>query len=49
MCVRVYLDGDGIGRGTHLSVVLVLMHGEYDTLLQWPFRQQVTVTLQGEL
>ncbi len=49
VCVRVYLNGDGIGGVTHLSVFLVLMHGEFDTLLQWPFRQQVTVTLQGEL
>ena len=49
VCVRVYLDGDGIGGATHLSVFLVLMHGEFDTLLQWPFEQQVTVTLQGEL
>ncbi|XP_064396244.1 uncharacterized protein LOC135343189 [Halichondria panicea] len=46
VCVRVYLDADGIGRGTHLSIVLVLMRGEYDTQLQSPFRQQVTVRLQ---
>ncbi len=49
VCVRVYLDADGIGRGTHLSIVLVLMRGEYDTQLQSPFRQQVTVRLQGGL
>ncbi|XP_064396259.1 uncharacterized protein LOC135343196 [Halichondria panicea] len=49
VCVRVYLNGDGIGGATHLSVFLVLMHGEFDTLLQWPFRQQVTVTLQDQL
>ncbi len=47
--MQVYLDGDGIGGATHLSVALVLMNGEFDTLLQWPFEQQVTVTIQGEL
>ena len=49
MCIQVYLNGDGIGRGTHLSVFFVPMHGEYGNGLQWPFGQQVTVTLQGEL
>ncbi len=48
MCVQVYLNGDGVGRGTHLSVFFVLMHGEYHTL-QSPFRQQVTIALQGKL
>ena len=38
MCIQVYLNGDGIGRGTHLSVFFVLMNGEYGNGLQWPFR-----------
>ncbi|XP_064390576.1 TNF receptor-associated factor 5-like [Halichondria panicea] len=48
MCIQVYLNGDGIGRGTHLSVFCVPMHGEYGNGLQWPFGQQVTVTLQDQ-
>lgn len=40
-----YLNGDGAGRGTHLSFFFVLMKGEYDDILQWPFRQKVTLTL----
>ena len=45
MCARVYLNGDGAGRNTHLSVFLVILKGEYDDLLSWPFKQKVTFTL----
>lgn len=45
MCARVYLNGDGLGKGTHLSLFFVVMKGDYDPLLQWPFRQKVTLTL----
>ena len=42
MCARVYLNGDGMGKGTHLSLFFVVMRGEYDALLPWPFKQKVT-------
>lgn len=42
MCVRLYLNGDGLGKGTHLSLFFVLMRGPCDSLLPWPFRQKVT-------
>ncbi|XP_070572516.1 TNF receptor-associated factor 1-like [Ptychodera flava] len=47
MCARVYLNGDGIGEGTHMSLFFVVMRGEYDDLpeLTWPFSRQVTFTL----
>ncbi|XP_043536609.1 TNF receptor-associated factor 3-like [Chiloscyllium plagiosum] len=45
MCARVYLNGDGMGKGTHLSLFFVVMRGEYDPLLPWPFKQKVTLTL----
>ena len=45
MCVRLYLNGDGIGRGTHISIFFVVMRGHYDALLRWPFRQKVTFML----
>ena len=45
MCLRVYMDGDGGGKGTHLSFFLTLMRGEYDALLPWPFKQTVTLML----
>lgn len=45
MCVRIYLNGDGTGKGTHISLFFVVMRGEYDALLRWPFRQKVTFML----
>ena len=45
MCVLLYLNGDGMGRGTHISVFFVVMRGQYDALLRWPFRQKVTFML----
>ncbi|KAH9489435.1 TNF receptor-associated factor 3 [Bulinus truncatus] len=45
MCARVYLNGDGIGRGTHLSLYFVVMKGEYDALLSWPFQNRVSLIL----
>ena len=45
MCIRAYLNGDGSGEGTHLAIFLVLMKGEYDPLLQWPFDHKVSLIL----
>ena len=45
MCIRAYLNGDGSGEGTHLSIFFVLMKGEYDPLLQWPFEPKVSLIL----
>ena len=45
MCIRAYLNGDGTGEGTHLSIFFVLMKGEYDPLLQWPFESKVSLVL----
>ena len=45
MCARLYLNGDGMGRGSHISVFFVVMRGQYDALLRWPFRQKVTFML----
>nr|XP_015217995.1 PREDICTED: TNF receptor-associated factor 5 [Lepisosteus oculatus]XP_015217996.1 PREDICTED: TNF receptor-associated factor 5 [Lepisosteus oculatus] len=45
LCARAYLNGDGAGRGTHLSLYIVLMRGDFDSLLPWPFRQTVTLMI----
>ena len=45
MCIRAYLNGDGSGEGTHLSIFFVIMKGEYDPLLQWPFDHKVSLVL----
>lgn len=45
MCLRLYFNGDGLGRGQYLSLFFVVMRGEYDALLRWPFRNKVTMML----
>ena len=45
MCIRVYLNGDGMGHKTHLSLFFVLMKGEFDALLKWPFDYKVSLIL----
>ena len=45
LCLRLYMDGDGSGKNTHLSFFLTVMRGEYDALLTWPFRQAVTLKM----
>ncbi|CAH2316674.1 TNF receptor-associated factor 2 [Pelobates cultripes] len=44
-CLRIYLNGDGAGRGTHVSLFFAVMKGEYDAFLFWPFKHKVTFML----
>ncbi|XP_029494123.2 TNF receptor-associated factor 2 isoform X1 [Oncorhynchus nerka] len=44
MCLRIYLNGDGTGRASHLSLFFVVMRGHSDALLKWPFNQKVKLT-----
>lgn len=48
MCIRCYLNGDGSGKGTHISVFFVMMKSEHDDLLPWPFKQKVTISLLNQ-
>lgn len=41
MCVRLYPNGDGMGKGTHLSLFFTLMRSNHDAILPWPFKQKV--------
>ena len=45
MCSRIYLNGDGMGKGTYVSLFFVLMRSEYDALLPFPFQQRITMKL----
>ena len=49
MCLRLHILGDGDGMGTHMSLYLVLMKGEFDKLLKWPFTFKVTFKLLNQL
>ena len=48
LCLRAYLYGDGPGKGTHISLFIVLMKSEYDDILSWPFHYQVTLSLLNQ-
>ena len=43
MCIRCYLNGDGMGEGRFLSLFFVIMKGKYDATLRWPFDSRVSV------
>ena len=38
-------NGVGQGKNSHLSAFLIIMKGEYDATLTWPFQKMVTLTL----
>ena len=38
-------NGNGRGKGTHVSVFMVIMKGEYDAVLTWPFNWKNRFTL----
>ena len=48
-CLAVCANGNGGGKGTHMSVYLCLMKGENDDTLTWPIRYKRTITLLNQL
>ena len=46
MCLCIYANGNSRGKGTHVSVYVFLMRGEFDDHLKWPFRGDVTIQLK---
>ena len=49
LCLKVCSNGLDIGRGTHVSVYVCLMRGEWDNYLKWPFRGDVTIQLLNQI
>ena len=45
LCIRVYANGHGKGKDTHISIFANLMRGDYDNDLQWPFECDIVVQL----
>ena len=45
MCIEAFLNGSGTGYKSHLSLSFILMKGDYDPLLKWPFNHMVTFVL----
>ena len=48
LCAKLYFNGDGSGLNTHLSLFFVVLRGDYDALLTWPFRQKVAFSLMDQ-
>ena len=45
MRLQVYSNGDFSGKGTHVSMYVVLVKGENDDKLNWPFKGDLTIQL----
>jgi len=45
MRLTVDADGNGTSKGTHVSVYICLMQGEFDNDLKWPFRGNIAIKL----
>jgi TNF receptor-associated factor 4 len=48
MCLGVYANGISSGQGTHLSLGVSLMQGEFDDQLKWPFQGDISVRLVNQ-
>lgn len=51
MCISVHLNGEQEGKGTHVSVHIHMMAGEYDSSLKWPlaFNKDVCIHLMQQV
>ena len=49
MALDVHAKGNRDGKGSHVSVYVPMMAGEYDDELKWPFLGKVTFTLLNQL
>jgi len=49
MCLQIDADGISSGKGTHCSMSLFLMRGEYDDGVHWPLNMKFKVTLLNQL
>lgn len=48
MFLVVYVSGWGAGEGSHVSLFLYLLQGEYDDNLLWPFQGYITLQLVNQ-
>lgn len=42
LSASVFLNGNGSGEGSYLSLYIRVLRGEYDNLLEWPFRLPIS-------
>ena len=49
LAIKVYANGGGDGKGTHISVFTAFLKGKHDAQLKWPFLGKVTFMLLNQL
>ncbi|XP_064385150.1 TNF receptor-associated factor 6-like [Halichondria panicea] len=49
ICLGVHANGDATVKGTHVSVFVCFMRGEFDDSLKWPFRGMISVQLLDQI
>ena len=45
LCTQLYLNGNGTRVGSHVSIFLSVMKGEFDPILPWPLRGRMSFCL----
>ncbi|CAM1306547.1 TRAF4 (predicted) [Pycnogonum litorale] len=45
LMATLFLNGNGAGEGTHFSIYIKIIPGDYDALLRWPFSHTVSFVL----
>ncbi len=48
LCIGVDAGGHSVGGGTHVSLLVYILPGEYDDNLKWPFRGTVKIHILNE-
>lgn len=45
LCIRANLNGVDSARGTHLSIFIHFMQGDFDEIIDWPFNGRIILTV----
>ena len=48
ICIGIDAGGSNVGKGTHVSLLVHLLPGEYDDTLKWPFRGTLKIQVINE-
>lgn len=48
MCLRVNLNGIDSGSGSHVSMFVHLMQGDFDSFIDWPFPHSLELTIMDQ-
>ena len=48
MCLKIHFNGYLEGKGTHISIFWILLPGEFDEILEWPFSGRVVIQLVNQ-